>query len=242
MGYQSIFKRYELKYLLTKEQKSRILQAMEPYMDLDQYGRTIIRNLYFDTDNYRLIRHSIEKPAYKEKLRIRCYGTPSESKPVFVELKKKYKHVVYKRRVALPEADAIRWLCTDAGCTIDSQIVREINYFLDYYGTLHPTLYLSYEREAYYTKCGDDFRVTFDDHMQCQQVDLSIGSDIPGTPLLPDDKVLMEIKCSGGIPLWMTHVLTKERIFKTSFSKYGTAYQTLIYPTLKEEHTCQKHY
>ena len=116
---------------------------------------------------------------------------------------------MYKRRVALPEADAIRWLCTDAGCTIDSQIVREINYFLDYYGTLHPTLYLSYEREAYYTKCGDDFRVTFDDHMQCQQVDLSIGSDIPGTPLLPDDKVLMEIKCSGGIPLCMTHVLTK---------------------------------
>jgi len=234
MGYQSIFKRYELKYLLTKEQKSRILQAIEPYMDLDQYGRTIIRNLYFDTDNYRLIRHSIEKPAYKEKLRIRCYGTPSESKPVFVELKKKYKHVVYKRRVALPEADAIRWLCTDAGCTIDSQIVREINYFLDYYGTLHPVVFLSYEREAYYSKDSSDFRVTFDDHILCRQTDLCLESDIYGSPILPEEKILMEIKCSGGIPLWMTRVLSEEQIYKTTFSKYGTAYEKLIYPHLQE--------
>lgn len=66
MAYQNVFQRYELKYMLTKEQKKKILAAMEPYMALDQYGRTTIRNIYFDTDNYRLIRHSIEKTAYKE--------------------------------------------------------------------------------------------------------------------------------------------------------------------------------
>lgn len=73
MAYQSVFKRYELKYMLTKEQKQKVLEAMDPYMALDQYGRTTIRNIYFDTDNYRLVRRSIEKPAYKEKLRIRSY-------------------------------------------------------------------------------------------------------------------------------------------------------------------------
>ena len=73
MSYQTIFKRHEIKYIMTKEQQTIILEAMEPYMALDNYGRTTIRNLYFDTDNYRLIRHSIEKPIYKEKLRIRSY-------------------------------------------------------------------------------------------------------------------------------------------------------------------------
>ena len=61
MAFQTVFKRYELKYLLTRAQKERILEAMEPYMALDKYGRTTIRNIYFDTDNYRLIRRSIEK-------------------------------------------------------------------------------------------------------------------------------------------------------------------------------------
>ena len=92
MTYQSVFKRYELKYLLTLEQKESILKAMKPYMRLDDYGKTTIRNIYFDTDTYRLIRHSIEKPTtYKEKLRIRSYRRSTPDDPVFVELKKKYK-------------------------------------------------------------------------------------------------------------------------------------------------------
>ena len=106
MAYQAVFKRYELKYLLTKEQQKRILDAMEPYMALDKFGHTTIRNIYFDTNHYRLIRRSIEKPAYKEKLRIRCYKKISASDDVFVELKKKYKHVVYKRPVHPPPVPA----------------------------------------------------------------------------------------------------------------------------------------
>ena len=118
MSYQAVFKRYELKYLLDQEQKQRILTAMEPYMVLDRFGRTTIRNLYFDTDNYRLIRHSIEKPAYKEKLRLRSYSRPEGSSPVFVELKKKYQAVVYKRRLAMSQEQAISWLCEDGGCEV----------------------------------------------------------------------------------------------------------------------------
>lgn len=237
MAYQTVFKRYELKYMLTIEQKEKVLKAMEPYMDLDQYGRTTIRNLYFDTDNYRLIRHSIEKPAYKEKLRIRSYSQVNPDNPVYVELKKKYKHVVYKRRIALSEIKAMEWLCERRQEYHETQISEEIEYFMDYYKTLHPTVFLSYDREAYYSKDGSDFRVTFDDNILCRQCDLSLELDVGGTPIMEEGKVLMELKCSGGIPLWMTHILSQEHIYKTSFSKYGTAYQTIIYPKLKEEHT-----
>lgn len=232
MAYQAVFKRYEMKYLLTLEQKQRVLDAMAPYMKLDKYGRTVIRNIYFDTENYRLIRRSIEKPAYKEKLRIRSYRQANPGEPVFVELKKKYKGVVYKRRLSMPEQAAMDWLGGD-GNVEDSQIAREIDYFKNFYQGLRPTVFLSYEREAYYSLDGSDFRVTFDDHILCRQDGLSLSAEPGGRSISEEDKVLMEIKTSGGIPLWMTAVLTKEKIFKTSFSKYGTAYQTLLYPELQ---------
>lgn len=233
MAYQAVFKRYELKYLLTQEQKAKVMEAMEPYMALDKYGRTTIRNIYFDTDNYRLIRHSIEKPAYKEKLRLRSYSKADPYSPVYVELKKKYDSIVYKRRLALAEKEAMEWVSGEMPCLREEQIVDEIDYFLDYYGTLHPVVFLSYEREAFYEKDGGDFRVTFDDHILCRQEELSLEADIWGTSLLPEGKVLMEIKCSGGLPLWMAHVLSQEHIYKTSFSKYGAAYETMIYPNKK---------
>lgn len=230
MAFQTVFKRYELKYMLTLEQKEKIIKAMEGYMKLDKYGRTTIRNLYYDTDTYLLIRRSIEKPVYKEKLRIRSYSRANFDSTVFVELKKKYKHVVYKRRISLPNNSAMEWLSRGSDCDKKTQISAEIDYFLDYYENLHPTLFLSYEREAYYANDDSDFRVTFDDTILCRQDKLSLCEEVYGTSILPKGMVLMEIKCSGGIPLWMTEVLSREKIYKTSFSKYGTAYRTLIFP------------
>lgn len=236
MAYQSVFKRYELKYLLTQEQKQTILQAMAPYMQLDKYGRTTIRNIYYDTDDYLLIRRSIKKPVYKEKLRIRSYHRAEPDSTVFVELKKKYQSVVYKRRLSLPEKGAMQWVNQDHRCHNGSQIANEIAYFLEFYKTLHPVVFLSYEREAFYCNDGSDFRVTFDDRIYCRQEDLSLEAEVYGTPILPEGKILMEIKCSGGIPLWMTRVLSKERIYKTSFSKYGTFYKEIIFPQLCGAH------
>ncbi len=232
MAIQTVFKRYELKYLLTLEQKQKILQAMENHMELDDYGRTTIRNIYFDTDDYRLIRRSIDKPIYKEKLRIRSYKRAKADSPVFVELKKKYKSVVYKRRISLPESEAMDWVLGHRHCHKDTQISEEVDYFLEFYQTLHPVVFLSYEREAYYAKDDSDFRVTFDDTILCRQDDISLESEVYGSPLLPEGMVLMELKCSSGLPLWMTEVLSRENIYKTSFSKYGTAYKTMIYPQL----------
>ncbi len=234
MAFQTVFKRYELKYLITKEQKEAILSDVEPYMTLDKYGRTTIRNLYFDTDDYRLIRRSIEKPAYKEKLRVRSYAQAASNSTVFVELKKKYRHVVYKRRIALSENGAMSWLCSGS-LNPETQISKEIDYFLEYYKNLHPTVFLSYEREAYFTKEKSDFRLTFDDNIIFRCEDLSLKSDVYGTPLLEDGLVLMELKCSEGIPLWMTEILSELKIYKTSFSKYGTVYREHIYPRITEE-------
>lgn len=228
MAYQATFKRYELKYLLTKQEKKRVLKRMEEHMKLDQYGRATIRNIYFDTDSYRLIRRSLEKPIYKEKLRVRSYRQVGPEDSVFVELKKKYKSVVYKRRLVLPEAKVMDCFSSGKPLPTCSQIGEEIAYFRSYYGTLHPAVFLSYEREAYYALDGSDFRVTFDENILYREEDISLRSGIYGTPILGENQTLMEIKTSGGIPLWMSDVLTQNKLFKTSFSKYGTAYQQIM--------------
>ncbi|MCD8047773.1 MAG: polyphosphate polymerase domain-containing protein [Clostridiales bacterium] len=182
MGTQMIFRRYELKYLLTQEQKQAVQEAMEPHMALDRYGRTTIRNLYFDTDSFLLVRHSIEHPAYKEKLRVRSYREASPELPVYVELKKKYDSVVYKRRLALPEEQAVDWLAGLNAPPVCTQIAREVEYFRQYYRTLAPRVYLSYEREAYYDRNGGDFRVTFDENILSRTDDLTLEAP----PLGPD--------------------------------------------------------
>lgn len=235
MAYQMTFKRYEIKYLLTQQQKRAVLQAMEPYMKLDRYGRTTIRNVYFDTDTYRLIRRSLEKPAYKEKLRIRSYQKAAPGDPVFVELKKKYNSVVYKRRLILPEKQAVSSFRQGIPLPVNSQIADEIEYFRSYYDGLHPTVFLSYEREAFYALDGGDFRVTFDENILYRDYDFSLGSDAYGTPLLDSGQTLMEIKTAGGLPLWMSHELNCLGLYRTSFSKYGRSYQHMMAKSGAEE-------
>lgn len=228
MACQTTFERYEIKYLLTGQKKEEILRAMETHMHLDHYGRTTIRNVYFDTDTFRLIRRSLEKPVYKEKLRIRSYQPVKPDDPVFVELKKKYQDVVYKRRIVLPESEAAYSFTHGLPLPVHSQIADEIEYFREYYGPLRPTVFLSYEREAYYALDGSDFRVTFDENILYRNKDLSLQDAVYGSPLLKRNQALMEIKTSGGIPIWMSQLLTKQQLFKTSFSKYGSAYQDMM--------------
>lgn len=235
MGVVTVFRRYELKYLITLSQKEKILREMAPRMRMDRYGRATVRNIYYDTEDYRLIRRSVEKPVFKEKLRVRSYSQVSEGERVFVELKRKYEGVVYKRRLPLCECDAAAWLSGQRECPENSQIGREIAYFLKLYRPLLPRVFLSYQREAYHSDEGEDFRVTFDTDILVRQSELSLCAPVGGTPLLPADTVLMELKCGGGMPLWMARLLSRERIFKTSFSKYGTAYQTMIFPDIYSE-------
>ncbi len=228
MEYQSVFKRYEIKFLLTCQQKNAIIMEMAPYMRLDKYGKTTVRNLYYDTDSFLLIRRSIEKPVFKEKLRIRSYKKADKTDEVFVELKKKYNGVVYKRRLALPENDAVQWIKNGNYPLEKCQISNEIDYFIQHYQGLSPKVFLSYEREAFYDTTGSDLRVTFDDNILSRREELALCNDIWGVPLLDDNYSLMEIKTSGGIPLWMTRLLAGMNLYKISFSKYGNVYTTTI--------------
>ena len=162
---------------------------------------------------------------------MRSYGRAEHDSPVFVELKKKYDGVVYKRRVSLPESVAMDWL-TGGKRPADSQICREIDYFIEFYKGLHPSVFLSYEREAYFPLNGREFRVTFDENIFARCEDLSLTSDAYGFAVLPEGRTLMEIKCPGAIPLWMASVLSKNKIYKTSFSKYGRTYIDYLLPNV----------
>lgn len=230
-----MFQRYELKFLLSEDQKERLLTYFPCYMRPDPYGLTTIRNLYYDSDHYRLIRRSIEKPVYKEKLGVRRYGDITPDSQVFVELKKKYKKVVYKRRLSLTEREATAWLPGIIPPPDQSQIACEISYVLRYYESLHPVAFLSYDRCAYFGKEDATFRITFDKNIVCRQSDLSLTSAVYGACLLPKGQVLMEMKSMGAIPLWLVHFLSEEKLYQTSFSKYGTAYQRSILPKWQKE-------
>lgn len=235
MASPAVFQRYELKYLLTREQKSAVISAMASHMEPDSFGRSTIRNLYYDTDTYRLIRRSLDGPVYKEKLRVRSYRTAGPDDEVFIELKKKYQSVVYKRRTVILEKEAADYLAGKIPAPRPCQITDEIDYFRQFYKTLAPRVFLSYEREAFYEKGNGSFRVTFDENILWRTTDLSLQAGIYGENILKTGQTLMELKTAGGIPLWMVDILTGQRLQKTSFSKYGSAYMTMLAREKEEE-------
>ncbi|MDR2505753.1 MAG: polyphosphate polymerase domain-containing protein [Oscillospiraceae bacterium] len=238
---QTIFKRYETKYMVTTAQYEILRRVLWSKTTEDQYGDYTITNLYYDTDDFALARASIEKPVYKEKLRLRCYGTASGDATVFLELKKKYKGVVYKRRISLLYDDAMQALCKTeykkdasefvsrrgAGQPDASQIEKEIATFL----AVHPVsakAFISYDRVALSGAEDAGLRVTFDRNIRFRREDLRLDRGIWGKEILEPGKVLMEIKTEGAMPLWLCRTLGVNGIFPSSYSKYGTCYTDYI--------------
>ncbi len=219
-----VMKRYELKYLLNGAQTDYLVKSLEGHMKLDQYGRTSIASLYYDTPNYQLIRASVEKPPFKEKIRLRSYGLATRESPVYLELKRKAYGIVYKRRVqsTLPLVD--KFFAGSGDICAPGQINREITYFRDYYKTLVPACLIIYDREAFFEP-GGDLRLTID-HCPRYRVDhLDLTSSMEGLPLRPPGHTILEIKVQEAMPLWLTHILDEGKIYKNSFSKYGEAFR-----------------
>ena len=229
-----VFRRRELKFLINEQQRQMLEQQMRQRMVPDKHGRNTICNLYYDTPDYRLIRRSLERPVYKEKLRLRSYGKALQGADVFLEMKKKYKGIVYKRRIRVTEAEAKAFMEHRGDLPKDSQIARELVYFRDFYWELAPRVYLSYEREAWFDPEDSGFRMTLDRNIQYRTADLSLAASTDGKPILPPDLSLLEVKASGGIPMWLTEHLSRHKIHKQSFSKYGRAYMELLEQSLKE--------
>ena len=219
-----VMKRYELKYLLSGEQTEYLRRALAGHMQADAYGLTTIASLYYDTPDFRLVRASLEKPVFKEKLRLRSYGRATESSPVFLELKRKYDGVVYKRRVqtTVPRAEAFLAGAGEIGP--EGQIQRELLRFRNFYGTLVPACLILYDRTAYFQPEGD-LRLTIDCRPRCRMEDLRLTGSLEGRPLLEEGRSILEIKVQQAMPLWLSAILSEGGIFKSSFSKYGEAYR-----------------
>ena len=194
--YNSVFQRIEKKYVLTKEQYPAFLERIAPYMTLDQYGYHAICNIYYDTEEDELIRRSMEKPRYKEKLRLRTYGVATPDQEAFVEIKKKYEKVVYKRRVALPYKDAVRYLNHGIHPEKSSQILKEIDYF----------------------------RLTIDHNIRYREDNLDLTAGDQGELYFENDEKILEIKVAQSFPMWLTEILADLKIYPNSFSKYGSIF------------------
>ncbi len=225
---QTVFKRYEKKYLLTPEQYEQLRKCLQEFMQIDEYGLHTISNIYFDTDTYELIRTSIEKPVYKEKFRLRSYGIPGQNDTVFLELKKKYKGVVYKRRVPMSLQQAMGYLVDKKQTAEKTQILSEIDWFFKMHEPV-PKVYIAYDRIAFFGKEDPNLRITFDTNIRWRDYDLDLSKGDYGEPVMEPDRFLMEIKIPGTMPLWLSHLLTKLGIYSNSFSKYGTCYQKNIF-------------
>ena len=223
MNIQTVFERTETKYIITLGQRRRLLELISGYIKADEYGESTVCSLYFDTDDYRLIRSSLDKPVYKEKLRLRSYLTPKQESKVFLELKKKYSGVVYKRRETLRYREAMGYLRTGVA-PVDTQIMREIDWAMRYYKGLKPKMFIAYDRTAFYSKTDHELRITFDKNVRYRTDDLDLASGSYGERILDHDKCIMEIKALNSMPLWLVDALGALGILPGSFSKYGTAY------------------
>ena len=229
-----VMKRYELKYILSPEQTEFFKERIKGHMEIDKFGLTSIASLYYDTPNYRLIRTSIEKPPFKEKIRLRSYGLATESSPVFLELKRKAYGIVYKRRVQSTIPLVKKFFDGEGDICAGGQINREITTFRDYYECLAPACLIIYDRIAYFQPDGD-LRLTIDHNPRYRYDHLDLTYSMDGTLLLPEGYTILEVKVQQAIPLWLTDILSEGKIYKNSFSKYGAAYKQQLQKVNRKE-------
>ncbi|UQZ80923.1 VTC domain protein [Paenibacillus konkukensis] len=230
-----VFNRYENKYLMDTEAFHRLYSSLMEYMEPDAYNKDdkfySISNLYYDTEYHSLVRNSLSKPKYREKLRIRAYGVPAPDAKVYLELKKKVFGLVNKRRTAIRLQEAYEFVRTGQPPAyregMNRQVIREIGYFLSRY-ELQPMTYLAYDRIAMFCKGNRDLRITFDTNIRTRRYDLSLECGDYGEQLLERGQWLMEVKAEKTIPVWLSKLLSAHQMYRTSFSKYGNEYKKSI--------------
>jgi SPX domain protein involved in polyphosphate accumulation len=219
-----VFRRKEIKYILTQEKYKSLLNTINSHIEKDPYFKSTICNIYYDTSNYDLIRHSIDKPIYKEKVRLRSYEVPKLDSTVFLEIKKKYNGIVGKRRIQIKLKDFYEYLETGEIKNTNEQIKKEIDYCFKIYN-LEPKLFLAYDRLSYYDKDDKNFRITFDTNIRSREDNLRLEKGDKGKKYFEDDLIIMETKALNAYPLWFVKALSGLKIYPESFSKYGSIYK-----------------
>lgn len=227
MAYSNTFKRGEKKFYLNQTQYNKLRDALVGKMAVDQYGRHTVLNVYCDNDYSESVIKSISKPVYKEKLRLRAYGIPTDDSLVFLEIKKKFKGVVYKRRIAVSYKEAWDYLCLNSKLSDDSQQAREIDY-LKTRMNLKPCVFVGYDRIAMYGLEDKELRITFDTNIRYRHEDIDLRLGDSGKLLVRQGNYVMEVKCVHSLPLWLTDILAKEKNYPVSFSKVGNVFMQTI--------------
>lgn len=223
------FARIEKKYLLTPKQAECLQQQLRQWMHPDEYGTHTVCSIYYDTEDFALVRRSIDGPVYKEKFRTRSYGRAKSDSTVYAEIKKKYKGVVYKRRVAAAPAALNAFLSEGTPLPGQEQIQREIRWFLRA-NPIQPRVFIACERQAFVGNAEKELRVTFDENLRWRTTELSLDASSEGKPLLETPTVVMEIKFPEAAPLWLAHLLSEAHIQSSTFSKIGICYTRHILP------------
>ncbi len=236
MDYTAIFERVEMKYVLTQDQYEALMAAVKDHLVPDEYPHSEIKSIYFDSDTYTLARRSSDHPVYKEKLRLRTYCQQiSDSSPVFLELKKKYHGVTYKRRQEMTYQQARNYILYGT-LPFDSQIMKEIDYSRRQ-NALKPKAAVFYSRDSYAAK-DHDMRLTFDRNIGFNISNLNMRDTAPDQSLTHGE-IIMEVKTITSMPLWMAEAVSRLHIYPANFSKYGKIYQEHI---SKGEKKCLNHY
>lgn len=231
MGIKKVFERKETKYILTAQQFPAFFSELQQYMEIDQYGLHTIQSLYFDTNQDDFIRHSIQKPDYKEKFRVRSYGIAKKEGLVFLEIKKKVKGIVYKRRLPLTYAEFLMWQQTNVlpESILNSQIGLEIQWLFKKHPDLTPRVCIAYDRYSLFYEEDDQFRVTFDQNIRFSTEGMCLHAPQNEQLVAPEMGILMEVKAMGAYPLWFVELLNRHSIRKSSFSKYAQTYQRHLF-------------
>lgn len=230
VSYANTFKRHEMKFLLNEEQFNLISEKIQPFMTADSYGIDTILNIYLDNENNDVVRTSLGKPAYKEKLRLRGYGTVSDNSEAFLEIKKKFRGIVYKRRLELPYKQLHEYITNGVPPQISEQnrqVFEEIDYFIGRL-ELSPAIVLCYDRQAFFGNDDREFRLTFDGNIRNRRTDLDLRKGDFGELLSNQPFRVMEVKSAGGVPMWLVKILSENKIYNGHFSKYGNVFQNEI--------------
>lgn len=233
---KEVFNRYELKYIVNKALYKELLQALQGHVFMDKHGDQdgyyMVMNLYYDTADHLFFNETVNRQQFRQKLRLRGYNHINRDSNVFLEIKKKYRGVVYKRRTLLKLPEAYAFLADtlskkdyslyDASNT---QILGEVDFLKQFY-QLEPKVIVSYDRQAFQGIHEEDLRVTFDRNLLKRETDLRIESRSDGELFMDPSLYVLEVKVNDRIPLWLSHILNDFQCWRQGYSKYTSSYNS----------------
>jgi hypothetical protein len=231
---KQLFTRYELKYLITFDTYRTLADTLIPYMQYDPFGdkqgRYSIFSLYFDSPDRKIYYETMNRAAFRQKLRLRIYNSASIDDSAYFEVKQKFKNVVNKRRTAIQLSDAYRFIEKRADVSdlenysaSNKQVLKEIRSFRDVY-RLAPAVIVGYDRQAFHGIDDTDLRITFDYHLTCRNDNYRLENGMHnGAYFVPPNLVVLEVKVKHSVPLWLTKLLSEFRCPLRSVSKFCTS-------------------